>query len=97
MREEGANPLPDAGSAGDDEDTTTGKRYCSLRNEVTRLVMRDKQDSKLLSLKTAKNDPKVLWGLADQALGKDCPRPFQRQSTARTGTPRQPTWRQPRQ
>jgi hypothetical protein len=49
----------------------TGKRYRSLRNEVTRLVRRDKQDSNLLSLKKAKNDPKVLWGLADQALGKN--------------------------
>jgi hypothetical protein len=53
--------------------TATGKRYRSLGNEVTRLVRRDKQDSNLLSLKKAKNDPKVLWGLADQALGKDCP------------------------
>jgi hypothetical protein len=26
-----------------------------------------------LSLKKAKNDPKVMWGLADQALGKDRP------------------------
>jgi hypothetical protein len=49
----------------------TGKRYCGLRNKITRLVRRDKQDSNLLSLAKAKNDPKVLWGLADQALGKD--------------------------
>jgi hypothetical protein len=34
-------------------------------------LSRDKQDSNLLSLKKAKNDPKVLRGLADQALGKD--------------------------
>jgi hypothetical protein len=51
----------------------TGKRYRSLRNKVTRLVRRDKQDSNLLSLAKAKNDPKVLWGLADQALVKDLP------------------------
>jgi hypothetical protein len=51
----------------------TSKRFRSLRNKVTRLVRRDKQDSNLLSLKKAKTDPKVLLGLADQALGKDRP------------------------
>jgi hypothetical protein len=49
----------------------TGRRYRDLRNKVSRLVRRDKQDSNLLSLKKASNDPKVLWHLADQALGKD--------------------------
>jgi hypothetical protein len=51
----------------------TGKRYRGLRNEVSPLVRRDKQDSNLLSLTKAKNDPKALWSLADQALGKDRP------------------------
>jgi hypothetical protein len=55
------------------QDAATCKRYRSLRNKVTRLVRRDKQDSNLLSLAKAKNDPKVLWGLADQALRKDRP------------------------
>jgi hypothetical protein len=54
-------------------DAATSRRYSDLRNEVSRLVRRDKQDSNLLSLKKASNDPKVLWHLADQALGKDCP------------------------
>jgi hypothetical protein len=54
-------------------DLATGKRYRDLRNEVSRLVRRDQQDSNLLSLKKASNDPKVLWHLADQALGKDRP------------------------
>jgi hypothetical protein len=54
-------------------DAATGRRYRSLRNEVSRLVSRDKQDSNLLSLKKASNDPKVLWHLADQVLGKDRP------------------------
>jgi hypothetical protein len=54
-------------------DSATGKRNSSLRNEVSRLVRRDKQDSNLLSLKKACNNPKVLWQLADQALGKDRP------------------------
>jgi hypothetical protein len=53
--------------------SATDKRYRNLRNEVSRLVRRDKQDSNLLSLKKASNDPKVLWHLADQALGKDRP------------------------
>jgi hypothetical protein len=52
-------------------DAATGKRYCGLRNQVSPLVRRDKQDSNFLSLAKAKNDPKVLWSLADQALGKD--------------------------
>jgi hypothetical protein len=51
-------------------DSATGRRYRDLRNEVSRLVMRDKQDSNLLSLKKASYDPKVLWLLADQALRK---------------------------
>jgi hypothetical protein len=75
--------------------TATGKRYRSLRNEVTRLVRRDKQDSNLLFLKEAKHNPQVLWGLADQVLGKDC-HPFQCQSLAWTGIPQQPPWRPPR-
>jgi hypothetical protein len=54
-------------------DWATGRRYRNLRNEVSRLVRREKQDSNLLSLKKARNDPKVLWQLADQALGKDRP------------------------
>jgi hypothetical protein len=53
-------------------DAATG-RYRDLRNEVSQLVRRDKQDSNLLSLKKASNNPKVLWHLADQALGKDRP------------------------
>jgi hypothetical protein len=35
----------------------TGKRYRGLWNEVSPLVRRDKQDSNLLSLTKAKNDP----------------------------------------
>jgi hypothetical protein len=53
--------------------SATGRRYRSLRNEISRLVRRDKQDSNLLSLKKACNDPKVLWQLVDQALWKDRP------------------------
>jgi hypothetical protein len=48
-------------------DSATGRRYRNLRNEVSRLVRRDKQDSNLLSLKKACNNQKVLWHLADQA------------------------------
>jgi hypothetical protein len=54
-------------------DSATSRRYRDLRNKVSQLVRRDKQDSNLLSLKKACNDPKVLWQLADQALGKDRP------------------------
>jgi hypothetical protein len=40
-------------------DSDTSRRYRDLRNEVSRLVRMDKQDSNLLSLKKASNDPKV--------------------------------------
>jgi hypothetical protein len=67
-------------------DTASGKRYRGLRNEVSRLVRRDKQDSNLLSLAKAKNDPQVLWSLADLALGKDRPTCLcLRRSPAQTG------------
>jgi hypothetical protein len=49
----------------------SGRKYRNFRNEVTHLIRRDKHASNLLSLNKAHNDPKVLWGLADQALGKD--------------------------
>jgi hypothetical protein len=75
--------------------TDTGRRYRRLRNEVSRLVRRDKQEGNLLSLKKACNDPKVLWHLADQALGKDRPCPCLRPSPVQTAPLRLP-WRRPR-
>jgi hypothetical protein len=51
----------------------SGREYLNLRNKVTHLLRRDKQASNLLSLNKVHNDPKVLWRLADQALGKDRP------------------------
>jgi hypothetical protein len=54
-------------------DSATCRRYRDLRIEVSQLVRRDNQDSNLLSLRKAGNDLKVLWHLADQALGKDHP------------------------
>jgi hypothetical protein len=66
--EERSKPLPHAGDLGGNEEAQRG-----IRNEVSQLLRRDKQDSNLLSLKKAKNDPKVLWCLADQALRKDRP------------------------
>jgi hypothetical protein len=41
-------------------DSATCRRYRDLQNEVSRLVRRDKQDSNILSLTKACNDPKVL-------------------------------------
>jgi hypothetical protein len=52
-------------------DSATGRRFRNLLNEVSWLVRSDKQDSNLLSLKKANNDPKVLWHLADQTLGNN--------------------------
>ena len=44
--------------------------YRSLRNKVTSLVRRDKLQTNLEKLRKAKGDPKVVWKLANQALGK---------------------------
>jgi hypothetical protein len=54
-------------------DVASGNRYRSMQNEVTCMVRRDKQASKLLFLNKANNNPKGLWSLADQALRKDQP------------------------
>jgi hypothetical protein len=54
-------------------DAASGRKYRNLSNDLTHLVRRDKQASNLLSLNKAHNYPKVLWGLADQVLGKDRP------------------------
>jgi hypothetical protein len=47
-----------------------GKDYRHLRNVVSSMVKRDKMRTNLEKLRKANNDPKVLWGLANSALGK---------------------------
>jgi hypothetical protein len=47
-----------------------GKDYRRLRNIVSSMVKRDKMRTNLEKLRKANNDPKVLWGLANSALGK---------------------------
>jgi hypothetical protein len=47
-----------------------GKDYRRLRNKVSSMVKRDKMRTNLEKLRKANNDPKVLWGLANSALGK---------------------------
>jgi endonuclease/exonuclease/phosphatase (EEP) superfamily protein YafD len=51
-------------------DQATGKEYCRLRNKVSSMVKRDRLRTNLDKLRKANNDPKVLWGLANSALGK---------------------------
>jgi hypothetical protein len=67
-------------------DATTGKRYRSLSNEVTRLVRRDRQDSNLLSLAKAKTNPRSCGALRIRHSGKTV-RLCQRRSPAWTGKP----------
>jgi hypothetical protein len=47
-----------------------GKDYRRLRNVVLSMVKRDKMRTNLEKLRKTNNDPKVLWGLANSALGK---------------------------
>jgi hypothetical protein len=51
-------------------DRATGKEYRRLRNKVSSMVKRDRLRTNLDKLRKANNDPKVLWGLANSALGK---------------------------
>jgi hypothetical protein len=75
-------------------DAATGRRYRDLRNEVSRLVWRDKQDSNLLSLKKAGNNLKVACTLRIKRSGKTA-RPCLRPSPVQTA-PLPPPWRRPR-
>eukprot|EP00095_Tigriopus_kingsejongensis_P005181 maker-scaffold237_size242172-snap-gene-1.33 protein:Tk05181 transcript:maker-scaffold237_size242172-snap-gene-1.33-mRNA-1 annotation:"paramyosin " len=47
-----------------------GKEYRRLRNHVSSMVKRNKLRTNLDKLRKSHNDPKVLWGLANAALGK---------------------------
>jgi hypothetical protein len=47
-----------------------GRDYRRLRNVVSSMVKRDKMRTNLEKLHKANNDPKVLWRLANSALGK---------------------------
>jgi hypothetical protein len=47
-----------------------GKDYRRLRNKVSSMVKGDKMRTNLEKLRKADNDPKVLWRLANLALGK---------------------------
>jgi hypothetical protein len=48
-------------------------RFCVLRNATNRLVKRDKLASNAETLAKSGRDPRVLWQLANDALGKAPP------------------------
>jgi hypothetical protein len=48
-------------------------RFCALRNAANRLVKRDKLASNAETLAKASRDPRVLWQLANDGLGKAPP------------------------
>lgn len=54
-------------------DRASGKAYRQLRNRVSSMVKRDRLRSSLAKLRESKNDPKILWSLANAALGKQAP------------------------
>ena len=51
-------------------DQASGKDYRSLRNRVSSLVKRDRLRSSMAKLSKANGDPKILWRLANEAMGK---------------------------
>ena len=51
-------------------DQASGRQYRSLRNRVSSLVRRDRLRSNLAKLSKANGDPKILWRLANEAMGK---------------------------
>lgn len=53
-----------------DPDDLSRTRYRDLRNKATRLVRRDKLCSNISTLNKAAGNPRVLWQLANAALGK---------------------------
>jgi hypothetical protein len=76
-------------------DAATGKRYRGLRNEVSRLVRRDKQDSNLFSLAKPKRIPRSCGALQIRHSGRTdglC----LRRSPSRKGYPPRHPWRRPR-
>lgn len=54
-------------------DAAKGAKFRKLRNRVSVLVERDKQASNERKLAKSKNDPRILWELANAALGKARP------------------------
>jgi hypothetical protein len=48
-------------------------RFCALRNATNRLVKRDKLASNAETLAKSSSDPRVLWQMANNALGKAPP------------------------
>lgn len=54
-------------------DMAKGAKYRKLRNRCSVLVERDKRASNESKLDKSKNDPRVLWELANAALGKPKP------------------------
>ena len=51
-------------------DQASGQEYRLLRNRVSSLVKRDRLRSNLVKLNKANGDPKLLWRLANEAMGK---------------------------
>jgi hypothetical protein len=48
-------------------------RFCTLQNAANRLVKRDKLPTSAETLAKSSNDPRMLWKLANSALGKAPP------------------------
>ena len=51
-------------------DRATGREYRHLRNRVASMVKRDRLCTNLDKLRKSNNDPRVIWSLANSALGK---------------------------
>ncbi|QQP39087.1 Uncharacterized protein FKW44_019856, partial [Caligus rogercresseyi] len=51
-------------------DRASGSEYRRIRNQVSSLVKRDRICTNMGELRKSPNDPKVLWRLANEAIGK---------------------------
>ncbi|QQP42216.1 Uncharacterized protein FKW44_016812 [Caligus rogercresseyi] len=52
-----------------ERDKATGSEYRRIRNQVSSMVKRDKVRTNVNKLHQSHNDPKVLWRLANEAIG----------------------------
>ncbi|QQP36077.1 Uncharacterized protein FKW44_021061, partial [Caligus rogercresseyi] len=67
-------------------DRASGSEYRRIRNQVSSLVKRDRICTNMGELRKSPNDPKVLWRLANEAIGKSSVNGISTMDNAETAT-----------